>query len=106
MSPDGEAVAYTAVEYREDGVELRTELRAVELTSGAPILLSEVGGSGDVIGSLAFDGSTAVALRRSSAGNEVIVVDAESVDVLELGDVGVPRSVTIARLPLSENLGL
>lgn len=106
MSPDGEAVAYTVVEYREDGVELRTELKAIELTSGAPILSSEVGGSGDVIDSLAFDGSTAVALRRSSAGNEVIVVDAESTDVLEIGDAGVPRSVTIARLPLSDSLGL
>lgn len=106
MSPDGEAVAYTVVEYREDGVELMTELRAIELTSGAPILASEVGGSGDVIDSLAFDGSTAVALRRSSAGNEVIAVDAESVEVLDIGDAAVPRSVTMARLPLSENLGL
>jgi hypothetical protein len=106
MSPDGEAIAYTIAEYREDGVELSTKLEAIELTTGAPILSSEVGGSGDVIDSLAFDGSTAVALRRSSAGNEVIVVDAESVEVLVIGDLGVPRSVTMARLPLSENLGL
>ncbi|MFW2382046.1 MAG: hypothetical protein ACN4GZ_09830 [Acidimicrobiales bacterium] len=105
MSPDGEAVAFTVVEYREDGVELETELVAIELTTGAEILASEVGGSGDVIDSLAFDGSMAVALRRSSAGNEVIVVDAEAVEVLELEDGSVPRSVTIARLPLSENLG-
>ncbi|MBT8239891.1 MAG: hypothetical protein KJN63_01535 [Acidimicrobiia bacterium] len=106
MSPDGEAIAYTMVDYREDGVELRTMLQAIELTSGAPILAGEIGGSGDVIDSLAFDGSTAVALRRSSAGNEVIVVDAETVEPLAIGNVGVPRSVTIARLPLSESLGL
>ncbi len=105
MSPDGEAVAFTIVDYREDGVELRTELVAIELTSGAEILSGEVGGSGDVIDSLAFDGSVAVALRRSSVGSEVIVVDAESLEVLEIESAGIPRSVTIARLPLSENLG-
>jgi hypothetical protein len=106
MSPDGEAVAFTIVEYRADGVELKTNLRAIELTSGAEILSREVGGSGDVIDSLAFDGSAAVALRRSSAGSEVIVVNADSLEVVGIEAVGIPRSVTIARLPLSENLGL
>ena len=106
MSPDGEAVLFTVVEYRSDGVELETDLFAVELTTGADILAQPVGESGDVVTSLAFDGSTAVALRRSSAGNEVIVVDAESVEVIDLDEsVGVPRAVTIARLPLSENFG-
>ncbi|NNE97300.1 MAG: hypothetical protein HKN24_14875 [Acidimicrobiales bacterium] len=105
MSPDGEAVLFTVVQYRSDGVELETELFAVELTTGADILAQPVGGSGEVVTSLAFDGSTAVALRRSSAGNEVVVVDAESVEVIDLEGVGVPRAVTIARLPLSENFG-
>ncbi len=105
LSPDGEAVAFTLIEYREDGVELVTNLVAVELTSGAEILATEIGGSGDVVSSLAFDGSSAVVLRRSSALSEVVVADADSVEVLDLGTQTGPRAVTFARLPLSENLG-
>lgn len=105
LSPDGEAVAFTLIEYREDGVELVTNLVAIELTSGAEILSTEIGGSGDVVSSLAFDGSTAVVLRRSSALSEVVVADADSIEVLDLGSESGPRAVTFARLPLSENLG-
>lgn len=105
LSPDGEAVAFTLIEYREDGVELVTNLTAIELTSGAEILSTEIGGSGDVVSSLAFDGSTAVALRRSSSLSEVVVVDADSIEVLDIGTESAARAVTFARLPLSENLG-
>ncbi|NNF56526.1 MAG: hypothetical protein HKN03_19025 [Acidimicrobiales bacterium] len=105
MSPDGEAVAYTVISYREDGVELATELKAVELTSGAEILSVPIGNSGDVIESIAFDGITAVLLRRSSATSEVVVVDAVSSEVLDVSAIGTPRAVSFARLPLSPNFG-
>ena len=105
LSPDGEAVAFTLIEYRDDGVELVTNLTAIELTSGAEILSTEIGGSGDVVSSLAFDGSTAVVLRRSSALSEVVVADADSIEVVDIGADQAPRAVTFARLPLSENLG-
>ncbi len=105
MSPDGEAVAYTVISYREDGVELATELKAVELTSGAEILSVPIGDSGDVIESIAFDGVTAVLLRRSSARSEIVVADALSSDVLDMSAIGTPRAVSFARLPLSPNFG-
>ncbi len=105
MSPDGEAVAYTVISYREDGVELATELKAVELTSGAEILSVPIGDSGDVIESIAFDGVTAVLLRRSSATSEIVVADALSSDVLDVSAIGTPRAVSFARLPLSPNFG-
>jgi hypothetical protein len=105
MSPDGEALAYTIVRYREDGVEQSTELRAVELTSGAEIFSVGVGGSGDVIDSVDFDGAMAIMLRRSSASREVLVVEAEQVTSLDVAPAGLPRSVAFARLPLAANLG-
>ncbi len=104
LSPDGEAVAYTLIEYREDGVELETTLRAVELTSGAQILDQPIGASGEVVESLAFDGSTAVVLRRSSSSSNVVVATADSVEVIPLDLDIIPRAVTFARIPLSNNL--
>lgn len=104
MSPDGEALAYTIVTYREDGVELSTTLRAVELTSGAEIITAEVGGSGEVVSSVAFDGVTAVMVRRSSARSEVLMVDAQGTQVVPVDEIPVPRAVTFARLPLSDAL--
>lgn len=106
MSPDGEALAYTIVTYREDGVEQSTTLRAVELTSGAEIIDAEVGGSGEAVSSLAFDGVSAVMVRRSSARSDVIQVDAIGIGVIELPGIANPRGVTFARLPLSEELYL
>ncbi len=103
MSPDSDAVAFTIVRYREDGVELATELHAVELTTGAEILSLSVGGSGDVVDSLSFDGSTAVMLRRSSAGSEIVVADSLGSEILDLAATGTPRSVSFARLPVSED---
>ncbi len=105
MSPDGEAVAYTVISYREDGVELATELKAVELTSGAEILSVPIGDSGDVIESIAFDGVTAVLLRRSSATSEIVVADALSAEILDVSAIGTPRAISFARLPLSPNFG-
>lgn len=106
MSPDGEALAYTIVTYREDGVEQSTTLRAVELTSGAEIIDAEVGGSGEAVSSLAFDGLSAVMVRRSSARSEVVQVDAVGIEVIELPGISAPRGVTFARLPLSDELYL
>lgn len=105
MSPDGEALAYTIVTYREDGVELSTTLRAVELTSGAEIITAEVGGSGEVVSSVAFDGVTAVMVRRSSARSEVVMIDAQGTEIVPIEQIPVPRTVTFARLPLSDELG-
>ena len=102
LSPDGEAVAYTRIDYRPDGVERSTTLVAQELGSGDLLFEEiEVGSSGQVVESLAFDGERAALLRRTNAGSEVVLVEAGQLRVLELSDIETPRSVTFARLPVT-----
>ncbi len=105
LSPDGDALAYTEVSYRPDGVEAETVLVGRELTSSAELFRLPIGTAGDRISSLSFDGRRVVFVRTPLEGgqNTVVIVEAVALDPLE--EVAVPRaaaplSVTFARLPL------
>jgi hypothetical protein len=106
LSPDGGVVVYTNVSYREDGIEVATELVARELVTGSEYFRLEIGGDGDQIVSMSFDGERVAYLRRSVDGtSSVAVVDlaaagaAQPVDLAEGSPSG---SVSFARLPLAQ----
>jgi hypothetical protein len=105
LSPDGGAVAYTIVTYRDDGTEQVTELAARELLSGQAIFNRRIGENLDAISSLTYDGKR-VAYVRSSGGDESVTLldltDGSSelaVDLLGATDI---HSVAFTRIPLEE----
>ncbi|MEZ5226959.1 MAG: hypothetical protein R2710_09845 [Acidimicrobiales bacterium] len=106
LSPDGDAMAYTEVTYRSDGVEASTELVGAELSSGVELFRIPVGGAGDRISSLSFDGRRVVFVRTPLEGDnrDLVLIDAVT-DGLPVEEVApLPRSgafdVSFARLPL------
>ncbi|MFV0257653.1 MAG: hypothetical protein ACK5PP_04295 [Acidimicrobiales bacterium] len=106
LSPNGRAAVYTEVEVRDDGVEISTDLVAVDLRSGVVFARRRVGGSGVRVSSLAFDGRRVALARHQPDGSEVVLVDLaigtttnEQV-VYRVADVNSVRQVTFIRRPL------
>lgn len=106
LSPDGDAMAYTEVTYRSDGVEASTALVGAELSSGVELFRIPVGGAGDRISSLSFDGRRVVFVRTPLEGDrrDLVMIEAVSDGVAAEEITPLPRSgafdVTFARLPL------
>jgi hypothetical protein len=73
LSPDGGVVIYTVVSYRDDAIEVATELVAVDLTTGE-YFRYKIGEDGDRITALSFDGRRAVYLRQSVGQTSVTVL--------------------------------
>lgn len=106
LSPDGDAMAYTEVTYRSDGVEASTELVGVELSSAVELFRLPIGAAGDRISSLSFDGRRAVFVRTplESDDRQLVLVEAvgEAVPAEEVAPLSrsAAYDVSFARLPL------
>lgn len=106
LSPEGGALVYTRVSYRDDGLEVSTELVARELGTGTEYYQTVIGQEGDRITSVAFDGERVVYLLKAADGTALVAV-------LDLGQAGQSRainlegivttvdSVSFVRLPLA-----
>ncbi len=103
LSPDGGAVVYTQVSYRDDGIEVATELVARELNTGTEFFRRKIGEDGDRVTALSFDGQRVAYLRTSDSDFSVSVLDlaAEREAQVDLGPISVVDSVSFARLPLA-----
>ena len=110
LSPDGAVLAFTQVSYRPDGVEASTSIVGLQLTSasgfeaGTEVFRLDVGGAGDRLSSLAFDGQRLVFIRTSlnpqiESGPMLIDLN-EPADAVVLGGADA-LSVTFARSSLS-----
>lgn len=103
LSPDGGAVAYTIVSYRNDGTEQITELAAQELLTGVELVSRRIGEDLDVVTSLTFDGARVAYVRSSVDGESVTLLDLTpgsselAVNLLAAQEVS---SVTFTRVPL------
>lgn len=83
LSPDGGAVAYTIVTYRDDGTEQVTELEARELlVDNGPFFSRRIGEDLDVVDSLTFDGERVAYVRTSNSEEGELPV--KSVTMLDL----------------------
>lgn len=103
LSTDGGAVAYTKVSYRSDGIEAETALVVVDLSSGGVVFESIVGGSGDRVTGLSFDGQR-VAMLREASNSEVSLVVVNDAEVLagpDLARFGQILGVSWSRLPVA-----
>lgn len=106
LSPDGGALAYTVVTYREDGLEAATDLSVLDIGGSTIYFRRKIGEDGDRITSLTFDGDRVAYLKRTA--------DTQAVTVLQVASgaqertVSVPAgeaqvsSISFARLPLAE----
>lgn len=105
LSPAGGAMVYTAVRYRDDGIEVRTDLVARELDSGDEYYRRTIGRDGDRITALSFDGERVAYLRQSDTVTAVSVLDlsADTETPIDLEGVGVVDSISFARLPLASD---
>jgi hypothetical protein len=75
LSPDGGALLYTVVSYRDDGIEVATDLVARNLSTGEDYFRHRIGEDGERIAALSFDGDRAAYLRESFDGSSVTVLD-------------------------------
>ncbi len=75
LSPDGTSLAYTAVSYRADGLEVTTELVVVDLATGEDRGRRVIAQTGERVLSLSFDGTRAAFLRRSATATVVAIVE-------------------------------
>lgn len=106
LSPDGDAMAYTEVTYRSDGVEASTQLVGVELSSSVELFRIPIGDIGDRVSSITFDGRRVAFVRTPLEGGEpeVVMVDAfdegQLFETVATPGVEEPVTVSFARLPL------
>jgi len=100
MSPGGDAVAYTEVSYRDDGLPASTVVTVLELATGAVLFESDLGAPGEQIESLSYDGRRLAFMRTGEQGREVGLIEvASQTEVVVEGLDGV-QGVSFARLPL------
>jgi hypothetical protein len=108
LSPDGGAMAYTRVTYRDDGLETQTVLVARELSTGIDYYRTTIGAEGDRISSLSFDGERVAFLRHGADGTaSVAVIDlrggvGEVIIDLQNATATLVDSISFARLPLAQ----
>lgn len=100
MSPGGDAVAYTEVTYREDGLPAATTLTILELATGNVVFEGDVGSPGEQIDSLSYDGRRLVFMRTGEQGREVGLIDVAAQTALVVEGLEGVQGVTFARLPL------
>jgi hypothetical protein len=101
LSPDGATVVYTVVSYRDDAIEVATELVAQDLSTGEVFFQRKIGEDGDSITALSFDGQRAVFLRQSVAQTSVTVLPlvADAIETpIDVAGASVVNSVAFTRL--------
>ncbi len=102
LNPDATQVAYTVLTYRSDGVVATTDLVVRELGSSAVVFTASVGGPGQDIRRLSFDGTRLAFIRSDTEQTQVVVLSTEG----ELSEsiVGAetdPNEAVFARQPLT-----
>lgn len=105
LSPDGGALVYTVVTYRNDGIEVGTELVARELSSGSIYFRRKIGEDGERVTALSFDGQRVAYLLQSPDTSSVAVVELTGQRLetsIELSGASAVASVSFARLPLAD----
>ena len=105
LSPDGGAVVYTEVSYRDDGIETATELVARELSTGVEYYRERIGADGERISALSFDGDRVAYLLKADGETTAAVLDLAGAPAMPIdltGIVGVD-SLSFARFPLAGN---
>lgn len=75
LSPDAGAVVYTDVSYRDDGIEIATDLVAIDLGTAGEFFRAQIGADGEQITALSFDGSRVAYLTQAGDGSSVTIVD-------------------------------
>ncbi len=112
LSPAAGAVVYTEVTYRDDGIEVATELVARDLTTNTEFFRRRIGEDGDRITAIAFDGDRVVYLREPGVDQAdadvdlgpavvVLVISDEVETPIELTGVSTVESVSFTRLELA-----
>ena len=103
LSPDGGAIAYTKVRYRDDGIEIMTELVARELSTGVEYFRQRIGEEGERVTALSFDGDRVAYLRTSETDPTAAVIDLNtSTEVpIDLAGLAGIDSLSFTRLPLA-----
>lgn len=101
MSPDGGAVAYTEITYRGDGLPASTQLIAIEISTSALLLSQQVGGPGEQIESLSYDGRRFSFLRTGESGRELAMLALSEGGETIVEGLDEVRFVSFARLPLA-----
>lgn len=105
LSPDGAALVYTVVTYRNDGIEVGTEIVARELSSGTIYFRRKIGEDGERITALSFDGQRVAYLLRSPDTSSVAVLELtgeRQETSIELAGASAVASISFARLPLAD----
>lgn len=110
LNTDGTVLAFTMVSYRPDGVEASTSIVGLQLASvggveiGTEVFRLEVGGAGDRLSSLDFDGQRLVFIRTSLntqiESGPMLIDLSEPADAVVLGAADA-LSVSFARGSLS-----
>ncbi len=101
LGPDRSSVVYTEQSYRSDGVVSLTRIVAEDLASQAELFNLSIGGAGQKISQLSFDGQRLVYLREDPEGSTVEILDPFGEEPAQVIDVTDPLSVTFARQRLS-----
>ena len=103
LSPDGGAMVFTEVSYRDDGIEVATDLVARELSTGAEYFRQPIGEDGERITALSFDGSRVAFLRQSDGETTATMIDLNTEAVIPVDLTGITGvgSLSFARLPLA-----
>ena len=105
LSPGGDAVAYTVVTYRGDGIEAGTSLVGQELAvGGVEFANRKIGEDSDTITSLSFDGQRAAYLKQSEGVETVTILDltVERSEVpVDLAGIVGAETVAFARNPIT-----
>ncbi|MEM9133427.1 MAG: hypothetical protein AAF962_19035 [Actinomycetota bacterium] len=106
LSPDGAALAYTIVTYRDDGLEAGTELVVRDLANGRAYFRRKIGEDGDRITQLTFDGDRVAYLKSTADSAQITVLEAITTGQEQTIDLGATtteiNAVSFARLPLAE----
>ena len=100
LSPNGDAVAYTELTYRSDGLVTSTDVVIWELGQNTELARITVGGDGETVSDLAFDGRR-VAILRTDVTPADGALAAEERDVVELYDPAAAADV-VSSVPLAD----
>ncbi len=110
LSPEGDAVAFTELTYRSDGLVTSTDVVVWELGADAELARVTVAGSGEAVLDLAFDGRRVAVLRLDASDDAAPGEVVEIYDPVGAGDVvtSVPlagaTAVRFSRLPVAVSL--
>ncbi len=102
LSPDATRIAYTTRTYRSDGVVATTDLIVQELGTDVVLFDRMIGGAGENVDDLSFDGLRLVFTRQQAELTQVVelTTDAEGEERL-VAVSAEPSSVVFARQPIT-----